>query len=124
MQITTPLSDQLGKYLDLSSLQLKLTAENMANVDTPRYRAKGIDFASEMQRSMSEALAAREGGSTAASEPVVRNVDGLLERPDGNNISMDREGLNMAEAQLRFRTGVELLRREFTRVQSAIQSDK
>lgn len=124
MQITTPLSDQLGKYLDLSSLQLKLTAENMANVDTPRYRARGIDFASEMQRSLAEVFNPREGtASTTASDPVIRDVDGLLERPDGNNVSMDREGLNMAEAQLRFRTGVELLRREFTRVQNAIQSD-
>ena len=31
-------------------------------------------------------------------------------RPDGNNVSMDREGLHMAEVQLRFRTGVALMR--------------
>lgn len=30
MQITTLLSDQLARYLDLSSLELKLTAQNMA----------------------------------------------------------------------------------------------
>ena len=28
MQITTPLSDELTRYLDLSSLELKLTAQN------------------------------------------------------------------------------------------------
>src|SRR6266568_7818288 len=106
MHITTPLGDQLGKYLDLSSKELKLTAENMANMDTPRYRAKGIDFASEMQRSMADALNERQGGTSSEAQPSVRDVDGLLERPDGNNVSMDREGLNMAESQLRFRTGV------------------
>ena len=39
MQITTPLSDELGRYLDLSGLELKLTAQNMANIRpaaTPR----------------------------------------------------------------------------------------
>lgn len=124
MQITTPLSDEIGKYLDLSSLELKLTAANMANVDTPQYRTKGTDFADEMQRAMGEAVSARQSvGIHTGRDPVVRDVDGLLERPDGNNVSMDREGLNMAEAQLRFKTGVELLRREFTRVQSAIQGD-
>ena len=51
-------------------------------------------------------------------------MDGLLERPDGNNVSMDREGLGMAEAQLRFRAGVELLKREFSRVSDAIHADK
>lgn len=37
MQISTPLSGELGQYLDLSSAQLKLTAANMANVNTPGY---------------------------------------------------------------------------------------
>ena len=37
MQITTLLSDQLTRYLDLSSLELKLTAQNMANANTPGY---------------------------------------------------------------------------------------
>jgi flagellar basal-body rod protein FlgB len=125
MEITTPISDHLGVYLDISSQQLKLTAANMANVDTPQYRTVGIDFAGEMQRAMAASTVSRDAGEHA--DPVsltsVRQVDGLLERPDGNNVSVDREGLNMAEAQLQFRTGVELLRREFTRIQSAIQID-
>ena len=125
MEITTQISDHLGAYLDIASQELKLTVANMANVDTPNYRTVGIDFAGEMQRAMAAANAARDAGESAlpANISSVHQVDGLLERPDGNNVSMDREGLNMAEAQLRFRTGVELLRREFTRIQSAIQID-
>ena len=56
--------------------------------------------------------------------PKTGEVDGLLERPDGNNVSMDRESLVMAQAQLQFRTGVELLKREFTRISDAIHEDK
>jgi flagellar hook-associated protein 1 len=37
MQISTPLSGELGQYLDLSSAELKVTAQNMANVNTPGY---------------------------------------------------------------------------------------
>jgi len=29
--------------------------------------------------------------------------DGLIARPDGNNVSLDHEGLNLAEAQLKFK---------------------
>jgi flagellar basal-body rod protein FlgB len=50
-------------------------------------------------------------------------VDGLITRPDGNNVSMDREGLNLAEAQLRFKTGVALLHQEYQRVLDAIHAD-
>jgi flagellar basal-body rod protein FlgB len=121
MQIATPMAEALGRYLDLSSLELKLTAQNMANVDTPGYRTVGFDFASEMQRSL-EGLS--QGGGEANGDPVVGPVGGLLERPDGNDVSMDREGMKMAEAQLQFRSGVELLKHEFTRVLDAIHEDQ
>jgi flagellar basal-body rod protein FlgB len=127
MHITTPLSDELGRYLDLSGLELKLTAQNMANVDVPGYRTVGFDFAEEMERSMGEALDERRSGMKTAKPGYrvdVGKVDGLIERPDGNNVSMDREGMKMAEAQLQFRTGEELLKHEFTRVMDAIHADK
>jgi flagellar hook-associated protein 1 FlgK len=43
MQVTTATSDALQRYLDLASDQMKLTAENMANVDTPGYKYIGFD---------------------------------------------------------------------------------
>ena len=132
MQITTPLSDELGRYLNLSGLELKLTAQNMANVDVPGYRTVGFDFAEAMKQQMGAALAERGDGPAAGGAGVeagldgvdVVKVDGLVERPDGNNVSMDREGMKMAEAQLKFRVGEELLKHEFSRVMDAIHEDK
>ena len=126
MHITTPLSDELNRYLDLSGLELKLTAQNMANVDVPGYRTMGFNFADAMQESISDSLAARAGGSAPDGEEPrvdVTKVDGLIERPDGNNVSMDREGMKMAEAQLQFRVGEELMKHEFSRVMNAIHAD-
>lgn len=123
MQVATPMAEALGRYLDLSSLELKLTAENMANVDTPGYRTVGFDFAAEMQRSL-EGLSQTSGAASSDPAVAVGPVGGLLERPDGNDVSMDREGMKMAEAQLQFRTGVELLKHEFTRVLDAIHEDQ
>lgn len=117
--VETRLSEQVARYLDLSTSQVKLTAANMANIDTPGYRALGIDFEAEMRQAMNDS---DEGLET---RPVnVHLADGLIARPDGNNVSMDREGLNLAEAQLRFKTGVALLRVEYQRVMSAIHVDK
>ena len=36
---------------------------------------------------------------------------------------MDRESLNLAEAQLKFKTGVALLKHEYSRVMAAIHAD-
>jgi len=118
MEIETRLSEQVARYLDLASDEAKLTAANMANIDTPGYRAVGMDFEAEMR----EALSCVDQGRTA--RPVrLKAVDGLVARPDGNNVSMDREGLNLAEAQLKFKTGVALLRQQYQMVMDAIHAD-
>jgi flagellar basal-body rod protein FlgB len=35
MGVETRLSDQIARYLDLATSEVKLTAANMANIDTP-----------------------------------------------------------------------------------------
>ena len=120
MDVMTPLSDALNRYLDLTSEQMKLTASNMANVDTPGYRTKGFDFEHAfMQQLQSQS---RTDDSVGVKAPV-GNVDGLVSRPDGNNVSMDREGMQLAKEQLQFRFGVALLRDQYSNVMSAIHAE-
>jgi flagellar basal-body rod protein FlgB len=102
----------LERFLDVTSRRHSLVVSNMANVDTPGYRTKDLDFRSELVR------AVNNGGQDVM--PVARNVQGLLERPDGNNVSLDRESLLMAETQIQFRLGVQLIRSEFQRLITAI----
>ena|ERR1700729_1538880 len=116
MQVTTATSEELGKYLDLTSAQLRLTATNMANVDTPGYKTQGFDFGQEFSRALGT------DGSSPTS-PDVEETDGLVSRPDGNNVSMDREGVDLAKAQLQFKLGVSLLRSQYSQVMSAIHGD-
>jgi flagellar basal-body rod protein FlgB len=118
-QIETRMCDQLARYLDLATSQVKLTAVNMANIDTPGYRAVGMDFETEMRGALEGLDQGRAPGAVH-----LKAVDGLVSRPDGNNVSLDREGLNLAEAQLKFKTGVALLRQENQRILDAIHSDK
>jgi flagellar basal-body rod protein FlgB len=119
MEMATELSNQIARYLDLATAEAKLTAVNMANVDTPGYRAVGMDFEAEMRGAIHDV----EHGH-APRRVRVAEVDGLVARPDGNDVSIDRESLNLAEAQLKFRTGVALLREEYQRVMDAIHADK
>jgi flagellar basal-body rod protein FlgB len=108
--LDTPNTPTLERFLDLAAERQTLIASNIANVDTPGYRTLDVDFQSELKRA--------EMG--LGGEPTAREVDGLVERPDGNNVSLDRETLALAETQLRFRTAVDLLRAEFRRLRTAI----
>ena len=111
-----PTAAAIERYLSLSTQQMKLTAANIANVDTPGYKTLGFAFAEEF----SKALASRGKPNTA---PTVSAISGLVSRPDGNNISIDRESMEMAKAQLQFKAGVELLKHQYSQVMDAIKSD-
>lgn len=142
MQIMSSMEQDLERYLDLSVLEQKVTAQNMANVDTPGYRTMGFDFADAMRRSVERLNEQREeqqsllaakldgGDGTLQAPPLlpvsdaveIRRIGGLLERPDGNDVSVDREGLKMSEAQLQFQVGEQLLKTQFTEINDAIHA--
>lgn len=115
--LETPNMQRVEKFLDLVTLRHELVSSNLANVDTPGYRTQDIDFDSEMQR-------AEQRLDGVPASPQVRQVKGLIERPDGNNVSLDRETLTLAQIQLQYHAGVELLRNEIHLVQSAINEGK
>ncbi len=112
--VSTPMMNLLEKVLDVTSQRHKMVVANMANVDTPGYHTKDLDFRSELKRASGE-------GENANFLPVARSVSGLLERPDGNNVSLDREGLLLAETQMQFGLGIQLLQHEFHSLMSAIK---
>ncbi|MGB8011546.1 MAG: flagellar basal body rod protein FlgB [Terriglobales bacterium] len=113
--IDTPLIRGLERVLDLSASRHQVIAANLANIDTPGYRTRDLrPFAGEMERAMA-------GESADASfTPVTHELGGLLERPDGNNVSVERESLLLAQNQLRFQVAVQFLKAEFHRLSSAI----
>ncbi len=114
--IDSPIGDALARYLDLSSQQMRATATNMANIDTPGYRTEGFDFEKEFAGAL---------GGTGTDEHTVSmgEVEGLISRPDGNNVSIDRESMQMAKTQLQFRTCADLLKHEYASMLDAIKSN-
>lgn len=121
MDIGNGLTASIECYLDAASHQLKTTAANMANIDTPGYKTRGSDFTEQMATALQNSH--NTSKATWSNPDKISLVDGLISRPDGNNVSMDREGMKMSEAQLKFKTGVALLRQSFAQLSEAIHSD-
>jgi flagellar basal-body rod protein FlgB len=109
----TPQLHLIEKFLDLATARQSLLVSNIANVDTPGYRTQDIDFHSEMMR----ALNALPGMPVLA---VVQDVPGLISRPDGNNVSVDREGLLLGELQLKYQAAAQAIRAEFSLLRSVV----
>jgi flagellar basal-body rod protein FlgB len=109
-----PILSTLESYLKLTTTRQQLISANMANIDTPGYRTHDINFAGELQKAISSAT-----GDVQMS-PAIQQVSGLIERPDGNDVSLDREGLLLSETQLQHQIGIQLIKHEFHGLLSAI----
>jgi flagellar basal-body rod protein FlgB len=108
-------------YLKLAASREQLISANMANIDTPGYHTRDFDFQHELSRAISAPLMQTgDGSGTVQLLPVIRQVQGLMERPDGNNVNLDREGLLMAQTQLQYELGIQLIKSKFHQTLSAI----
>jgi flagellar basal-body rod protein FlgB len=102
----------LERYMDLLSTRQKLVASNIANADTPGYKTQDVDFQFEF-------MSLVKGQQAQTVQP-----GGLVEKPDGNNVSMDREARLLAENDIRFNLASTLVRSQLKVVRSAIDEGK
>jgi flagellar basal-body rod protein FlgB len=104
---------RLQGYLQLTNERQQLIVSNMANVDTPGYHTKDVNFQSAMQHVMQ--------GSEANVSPAALEVENLPRRMDGNNVNIDRESLLLSQSQLQYQLGVQLVKSEFHKLYTAIK---
>jgi flagellar basal-body rod protein FlgB len=106
------LSQSLERYMDVLAQRQKVVASNIANVDTPGYKTKDLDFQAQFRSAL-------DGGGTSPSD-----VEGLPVKNDGNNVSLDREARLLAENAIRFNAASNLLRGQLRMIKESIQEGK
>jgi flagellar basal-body rod protein FlgB len=109
------LANRIERYMDVLSSRQRQVAANIANLDTPGYHTRDLDFQSELQRHMQ---------TSARPIPVLHEVSGLPVKNDGNNVNLDREARLLAENALRFNVASNLLRSQIRMVKTAIDEGK
>jgi flagellar basal-body rod protein FlgB len=102
------LTEPLERYMDLLSTRQKLAAANIANADTPGYKAQDIDFQFEFTT------------LTKGEQPQIFPTEGLITKSDGNNVDVDREARMLAENAIRFNVASTLVRGQLKSIQEAI----
>jgi flagellar basal-body rod protein FlgB len=105
-----PIADRIDRYMSLLAARQQITASNVANADTPGYKTRDIDFASELER--------------ASGAPSAIEVSGLAVKNDGNNVNLDREARMLSESSLKFGVAAQLLQNQIRAVRSAIQEGR
>lgn len=119
--------------LKLRAARQELLASNIANADTPNYKAKDIDFASALQGALEGSpaqlpmtatsprhLGGHPSGESVMGAPVMyRTV--LQPSADGNTVDMDVERAQFADNALRYEASVRFVSEQVKNVLAALQ---
>lgn len=119
--------DILDKAADASYARNELLTNNIANIDTPNYKRKDIQFDAMLQSAL-----AGGGSLDERVEDINEHIEdfsatsytdnsSLSYRLDGNNVDIDTESAYLAENQIRYNALVEQMSQEFNRYKTVLQ---
>lgn len=93
-------SKMVEKGLDAAWLKMRLATDNISNYETPGYKAKQISF----KQVMNECESPLHGGNrnTSAYHAIISEDDQTEARVDGNNVSMEKEQMELWKAQAQY----------------------
>lgn len=131
--------------LDLRAYRQTVLSSNIANVDTPGYKARDIDFQASLTRSLGARQGAADAGSTPGSLAMSATHAGHLaglasaataaasaqygaakfrvpnqESLDGNTVELDTERVNFADNALHYQTGMTVVSQQIKTMLAAL----
>jgi flagellar basal-body rod protein FlgB len=118
----------LRQQMTLAAARQAVAASNLANVNTPGYRAREADFGAALDGKLgADSLHLTNARHLPAAEPAgpaTREAEGLAARLDGNNVQIDRELLSMTSAAGEFARAQTALSAKFRLVRYAINESR
>lgn len=118
----------LDKAADATNLRNELLTNNIANVSTPNYKRKDLDFESVLQgelageKNLSKAVKKANQNLETLDAQVYTDNASLSYRLDGNNVDINTEEARLAENQIKYQALVDLMNQEFARYNTVLSS--
>ncbi|WP_022851951.1 flagellar basal body rod protein FlgB [Limisalsivibrio acetivorans] len=124
-------TDSIGYAMDTASAKNGVIAENIANVDTPGYKAGKLEFGEAMAEYMGEGkklpLSRTDDMHLPPKDEImdpssfIRKQNNPSLRNDGNDVNLDYEMSELAQNTVRYQELSLLSSHGFTKMKSAIQ---
>jgi flagellar basal-body rod protein FlgB len=114
------ISEGLARALTVHYRRHEVLAANVANVETPGYRAQDLDFADALAAAF-ESTAAEESDAAPSEPRTIDRPSGTM-RPDGNTVDIDMEMTRLADNRGAYAKAAEILARRLAGLRRAIES--
>jgi flagellar basal-body rod protein FlgB len=114
--VSDAVSQVLASALDGVSLRQRVIADNIANVDTPGFRATSVDFETQLKAAISDGSFAggRVDHVTATTTPTDTPVGA-----NGNNVDLRKETMAAVQSQYQYQILTRAVTERFDLVKTA-----
>ena len=118
----------LNKAAGASWTKNEIIANNIANVDTPDYKRKDLNFESLLSEALSDTSVHTRNmdkkvaslNMSALNPDVYTEYSTLSYRYDGNNVDIDTEHAYLADNQIKYYTLLDSMTHEFNRLKMVL----
>jgi len=125
-----PIPLMMKKSLDFSSSRHLLISNNIAQMDTPGYRANDVDFKSQLRDAVGGRsrinLKTTHKNHFGPGMMALKNLsplpqeENLLAKSNGNNVNIDYEMAKLAENQIDFNAVTQMMMKRGSTIKSAV----
>lgn len=140
-QIFDRTTDGLASSLKLRSLRHNITSSNIANAETPGYKAKKVDFEDALQRAIDleaasqnplaphqmatspDHMAINTGAISRAKADVYDNPEGNVTN-DQNSVDLEREMATLNENSILYKAALELINKKLGAIKYAAEGGR
>jgi flagellar basal-body rod protein FlgB len=122
----------LSKTLDLTWRRNEAIVSNIANAETPQYRAVDLNFSNELQRAFSTPQKSTDllktnskhiDTSDSSGSFLTKDFSGAT-KADGNNVDIDIQMGRLAYNSGRFSTAANALRKQLSLLKNALRDSR
>lgn len=120
----------LNSALNYASLKQKVISQNIANVDTPNYKAQDVSFNSIFQNELGQGFSTYKTDkrhidfSDDSTQPEITTRQNVQYNNNGNSVDMDQEMSDLATNQIYYDALVQQLNSKFSNLQTVIMGGK
>ena len=112
-----PAAGELERALGYESARQRVIAHNIANINTPGYKAKTIfrlalSRAESRQHDVPSPSVERSPAEPSLAYEIVTSEEPPI-RPDGNNVNLESQMVELADAELRYRALTQMTSKYF-----------
>lgn len=111
-------TELLSRLLSVTQKRQQVIMGNLANVETPGWKRKRVEFESLLADAMGKPT-----GDPLAVEPEIVTDDLTPGRPDGNNVHMELELNSLRENRLLYQTYAAILNHRFSAIDAALREN-